>query len=268
MASASTRRFLLCPPAFFDVTYAINPWMTSGVAVDRCRAWRQWERLRETYELLGHKVDVIDAVPGLPDMVFAANAGTVIHGTVLPTRFRVAERRGEESRYRAWFEDHGYAVVSGEVPVNEGEGDLLLVGDLLLAGTGFRSEPAARGAAQEAFGLPTMPLQLVDPRYYHLDTALGVLDDDTIAYYPPAFSEPSRRALERRFPDAVIAGETDALALGLNLVSDGRHVVLADGADGLAAQLADRSYEPIVVEMGEFKKSGGAVKCCTLELRS
>ena len=257
----------MCPPTYFDVAYVINPWMASGVPVNRTRARRQWERLRATYELLGHKVDVIDAVPGLPDMVFAANAGTVIDGAVLPARFRFAERRGEEERYRTWFDDHGFDVATGAIPINEGEGDLVLAGDMLLAGTGFRSTPSARRIAGELFGRPTLPLRLVDPRYYHLDTALGVLDDSNIAYYPPAFDDESRRRLERRFPDAVIADDKDAAALGLNVVSDGRHVVLPAGADGLCRQLVERGYEPIAVDISEFRKSGGAVKCCTLELR-
>ena len=140
-----SRRFLMCPPTFFDVTYAINPWMALDVAVDRDLAVEQWDALRRTYELLGHKIDVVEPVEGLPDMVFTANAGTVIGGKVLPARFRHEERRGEEEPYRRWFTDHGWFAVAGEVPVNEGEGDFLLAGDVLLSGTGFRTDPAARG---------------------------------------------------------------------------------------------------------------------------
>ena len=53
--------------------------------------------------------------------------------------------------------------------------------------------------------VPVMALTLVDPRYYHLDTALAVLAPDTIMYYPPAFSAGSRSpisesSIERAFP--------------------------------------------------------------------
>lgn len=263
-----SRRFLMCPPTFFDVTYSINPWMAPEVPVDTARAIDQWDALRRTHELLGHKVDVVEPVAGLPDMVFAANAGTVIDGRFLPARFRHEERRGEEAPYARWFADHGYEVLDDvEVPVNEGEGDFLLAGDILLCGTGFRTDPAARDLAQERFGRPAVQLRLVDSRYYHLDTALSVLDDHTVAYLPEAFSEGSRRVLERLFPDAVLATADDAAALGLNVVSDGVNVVIPSGANRLAAELERRGFLVHPVDMSELLKAGGAVKCCTLELR-
>lgn len=262
-----SRRYLLCPPTFFDVTYAINPWMALDVPVDRGLAIEQWEALRRTYELLGHKVDVVDPVEGLPDMVFTANAATVHDGRALPARFLHEERRGEEAHFRRWFDDHGYELVGGDVPVNEGEGDFLLAGGVLLCGTGFRTDPAARDVAQEVFGIPAVQLRLVDPRYYHLDTALAVLDERTIAYLPAAFSDGSRRVLERLFPDAILAADADAEVLGLNMVSDGVNVVLPRGAAGLEEALRRRGYVPHPVPMTELRKAGGAVKCSTLELR-
>jgi N-dimethylarginine dimethylaminohydrolase len=45
-------------------------------------------------------------------------------------------------------------------------------------------------------------------------------------------------------------------------------VVLAKGATRLAAQLRERGYEPIGVDLSELLKAGGGVKCCTLEIRS
>ncbi len=158
--------------------------------------------------------------------------------------------------------------VTEPVHVNEGEGDFLVVGEFVLAGTGFRTDPGAHTEAQELFGIPVISLQLVDPRFYHLDTALAVLDDATVAYYPEAFSPGSRGVLQRLFPDAILATEADAVVLGLNAVSDGRHVVLPAAALDLAAQLRERGYVPVGVEVGELLKAGGSVKCCTLEIRA
>jgi len=264
-----SRRYLMCPPTYFDVTYAINPWMATDVPVDRPRAIEQWEALQRTYELLGHKVDVVDPVEGLPDMVFAANAGTVHEGKVVPARFRYPERRGEEAPFRRWFDDHGFEVLTTdeETPVNEGEGDFLTAGDLLLSGTGFRTDPGARDLLQELFGIPAVQLRLVDARYYHLDTALAVLDDRRIAYLPEAFSPGSRRVLERLFPDAILATAEDAAALGLNIVSDGVNVVMPGGAPRLAGELEAAGFVVHRMDMSELIKAGGAVKCCTLELR-
>ncbi len=268
MSRAATKRhFLMCRPTYFDVSYAINPWMDPDSPVDRNLAIDQWEKLRATYERLGHRVDLIEPLPELPDMVFAANGAFVVDGRVYGAQFRNPQRADEAPAYRSWFEAAGYADVRTPKHVNEGEGDFTVAGELILAGTGFRTDHAAHLEAQEFFGRPVVSLTLVDPRFYHLDTALFVLDDSNVVYYPAAFSEGSRAVLRRLFPDAVLATEADALAFGLNAVSDGRHVVIAAAARDLIGALADRGYEPVPVELPELLKAGGGAKCCTLELR-
>jgi len=270
--TARPRRYLMCPPEHFAVSYAINPWMDPARPVDRGLALRQWEQLRRTYTELGHEVHLIAPEPGLPDMVFAANGGLVVGGHALGARFRFPQRAAEGPAYREWLETEGAAAagvasVAPATRVNEGEGDFAVVGDLVLAGTGFRTDAGAHLEVQELFGVPVVTLVLVDPSYYHLDTALAVLDDANVAYYPEAFSPGSRRVLERLFPDAVLASGQDAAVLGLNAVSDGRHVVLSDCATDLAGQLRARGYVPVGVDLSELLKAGGGVKCCTMELR-
>ncbi len=264
---ASRRRYLMCPPRFFDVSYSINPWMDRSVPVDRARAMQQWQRLVETYERLGHDVEIIDPIPGVPDMVFSANSAVVDGGRVLTARFRHHERAPEQRPYRKWFARHGFREVRLGRAICEGEGDVAFVGSVALAGWGFRTSRSAHHELQEFFGRPVVSLRLCDPCFYHLDMALCVLDDRTVAYFPPAFSSESRRVLERLFPTAIRARRSDAAALGLNAVSDGRHVVLPKVAAGMANLVRARGFEPVPVEISEFVKAGGAVKCCTLELR-
>jgi len=264
----TARRYLMCPPRYFTVNYAINPWMDPSRPVDAARAMAQWTALVDTYRALGHTVEVADPEPGLPDMVFAANGGLVVEGRALGARFTHAERRAEGPAYLAWLAGAGLKDVTEPVHVNEGEGDFLVVGDLVLAGTGFRTDPGAHTEVQELFGIPVISLQLVDPRFYHLDTALAVLDDRTVAYFPEAFSPGSRGVLQRLFPDAILATEADAVVLGLNAVSDGRHVVLPSVAVDLATQLRERGYVPVGVDLSELLKAGGSVKCCTMEIRA
>ncbi len=264
---ARPRRYLMCRPEHFEVSYAINPWMDVTQGADRALALAQWEGLRQTYLALGHEVSLIDPVPGLPDMVFAANGGLVIGGRAMGARFTYPQRLAEGPAYFKWLAESGLEEVVEPLAVNEGEGDFLVVGDLVLAGTGFRTDPRAHGEVQEYFGRPVISLQLVDPRFYHLDTALAVLDDSNVAYLPEAFSPGSLAVLRRMFPDAVLASEADAVVLGLNAVSDGRHVVLPVQASGLAEQLRARGYEPVAVDLSELLKAGGSVKCCTMELR-
>ena len=268
------RRYLMCPPRYFTVAYSINPWMDPSQPVSTDLAMDQWTALKSTYERLGHTVEVIDPQPGLPDMVFAANSGTVIDGHVLGSRFRAVQRAAEADHFRRWFLDNGYRDVVMPTAINEAEGDFAWTGSLLLAGTGFRTDPAAHAEAQETLGVPVVSLRLVDPRFYHLDTALFVLTgagvDGTaaqIAYYPEAFSPGSQRLLLRLFPTAVVAGAGDAECFGLNGVSDGRNVVLPVEATALAEQLSHRGYQPVLVDISEIRKAGGGPKCCTMELR-
>ncbi|RKT19469.1 N-dimethylarginine dimethylaminohydrolase [Streptomyces sp. 1114.5] len=265
--TARPRHYLMCRPSHFTVDYRINPWMDPAKPTDTALAVLQWERLYALYQELGHTVELVEPVPGLPDMVYSANGATVLNDRVLVAKFRHAERVAEAPAYQAWFEQHGYTEVHAPRHVNEGEGDYLVVGDRILAGTGFRTDPAAHAEAEQVLGAPVVSLTLVDPRFYHLDTALAVLDDDEIMYFPGAFSPESREILRSLYPDALLATEADAEAFGLNAISDGRHVLLSQTARDLMARLAERGFEPIGVDLSELFKGGGSVKCCTLELR-
>ena len=267
---ATPRTYLMCRPDHFEVAYAINAWMDPSVPVSTALAVRQWEGLRQAYEELGHTVHVLAPEVGLPDMVYAANGAFSVGGAVYGARFAHAERAAEAAVHRRWYAERGWRrFVAGE-RTNEGEGDFAYVPgpDLVLAGHGFRTEPAAHAEAQDVLGRPVVGLHLVDPRFYHLDTALFVLDDDTVCYFPGAFSPGSLAVLERLFPAAVLADEADAVVFGLNAVSDGHHVVLPAEAVGLAGALSGRGYVPVPVELSELVKGGGSVKCCTAELRA
>ena len=261
----SVRRYAMTPPTFFAVEYAINPWMDINAPIDVVLAQAQWESLYETYLRLGHHVDLVRPVAGLPDMVYAANGGFVAHDVAIVARFRFPERAGESHAYARWMSSLGYRPVCTR-HVNEGQGDLLKVGDIVLAGWGFRTDRRAHAEVSAALRAPVISLELVDPRFYHLDTALAVLDDHTIAFYPPAFSVAAQAHLAALFPDAIIADTADAYVLGLNVVSDGLHVIHPSAATGFAAKLRGAGFEPIGVDLSELLKGGGSVKCCTLEV--
>ncbi|WP_187363743.1 dimethylargininase [Streptomyces piniterrae] len=265
--TARPRHYLMCRPTHFRVDYSINPWMDPTKPVDTALAVAQWEQLRALYLELGHTVELIEPLADYPDMVYAANGATVVDGKVLGARFRNPERAGEGPAYLEWFRAHGYQELHDPVHVNEGEGDFLVTGSRVLAGKGFRSTPESHAEAQEFWGRPVVSLDLVDERYYHLDTALAVLDGDEVMYNPAAFTPASRALLEELYPGAIHAEPSQAAVFGLNAVSDGKHVVLPEAATGLAAQLRERGYEPIGVDLTELLKGGGSVKCCTLELR-
>jgi len=269
------RRYLMCRPEHFTVSYRINPWMEPAKPTDTAKALAQWQTLYDTYVALGHEVELIDPLPGLPDMVYTANGGFIIDGRALGVRFRVDERRGEERPFMDWFAAHGFEVVE-PVEVQEGEGDFLLVGDTILAGTGFRSVGDSHREVADVFGREVVSLRLIDPRFYHLDTAISVLDPvqgpggvdrANIAYLPSAFDDDSRRILQERYPDAILVSDADGAVFGLNSASDGYNVFISPRATGFEAQLRERGYHPVLVDLSELLLGGGGIKCCTLELR-
>jgi N-dimethylarginine dimethylaminohydrolase len=255
----------MTPPTYFAVEYAINPWMDIDTPVDTDLAVAQWDTLRQTYLRLGHRVDTVEPVAGLPDMVYAANGGLLVNGAAVVARFKYQQRAAEAVAYAEWMAANGHPPLYTK-HLNEGQGDLLVVGSKILAGTGFRTDLAAHAEVAELTGLPVVSLHLVDPRFYHLDTALAVLDEATIAYYPPAFTAESRSRLATLFPTAIEVGSGDAYLLGLNVVSDGKHVVHPAAATGFAEQLYRAGFDPIGVDLSELFKGGGSVKCCTLEV--
>jgi len=265
----------MCKPEHFTVSYTINPWMEPAKPTDTARAVAQWQTLYDTYLELGHEVELIDPIEGLPDMVYTANGGFVIDGVAYGAKFRFAERGPEGPAFMRWFADHGYEVVE-PAEVNEGEGDFLLVGDTILAGSGFRSTDHSHREVGDVFGKEVVSLKLVDPRFYHLDTALSVLDPvegpggverANIAYLPSAFDEAGQRILAERFPDAIRVSDADGAVFGLNSASDGYNVFVSPRATGFAAQLRERGYNPVAVDLSELLLGGGGIKCCTLELR-
>ncbi|GAA4747359.1 arginine deiminase-related protein [Amnibacterium soli] len=268
--TALRRRFLMCRPEHYTVAYRINPWMNPQDPTDTSVALGQWQTLHDAYVSLGHEVELIDPIAGLPDMVYAANGGFTLDGVAYTARFTHPERQPEGPAYGEWFREHGFRVHEAQ-EVNEGEGDFLLVGDAILAGTGFRTSVESHAELAQVTGREVVTLRLVDPRFYHLDTALAVLDpagaDANIAYLPEAFDDASRAELQRRYPDAVEVGIEDARWLGLNSISDGRNVVIASRAVGFEASLRERGYTPLGLDLAELLLGGGGVKCCTLELR-
>jgi N-dimethylarginine dimethylaminohydrolase len=268
----SKRTVLMCRPDYFTVSYRINPWMHPEAPTDTSLAVRQWETLYQTYLDLGFDVHLIDPVEGLPDMVYAANGGFIIDNIAYGASFTYAERQPEGPAYMDWFRSNGFDV---RVPenVNEGEGDFLLVGDVILAGTGFRTATNSHEELARIYGREVVTLELVNPSFYHLDTAIAVLDpqpgfeNPNIAYLPSAFGEASLAILRERFPDALLVNEEDAAVLGLNSFSDGYNIVIASRATDFGRQLRERGYNPIGVDLSELLLGGGGVKCCTLELR-
>jgi len=267
---ATRRTVLMCRPDFFTVSYRINPWMHPEDPTDTSLAVTQWDTLYAKYLELGYDVHLIDGLAGLPDMVYAANGGFVLDGIAYGAKFQYPERQPEGPAYMEWFAANGFTVAE-PVSTNEGEGDFLLVGETIYAGTGFRSDAASHDELRRIYGREVVTLKLVDPSFYHLDTAFAVLDSNggpgSIAFLPKAFDAASLDILDSRFPDAIHVNDADAAVLGLNSFSDGKNVIIASRATDFERQLRERGFTPHGVDLSELLLGGGGVKCCTLELR-
>lgn len=263
------KRVLMCPPTFFDVEYEINPWMHIGNPVQPELARRQWQALYGIYaDCLGWDVALIEPVSGLPDMVFTANGGLVIGGKVVLPQFRQPERQGETAYFERWFRDNSFVDLVRPAHDFEGEGDALLWRDVLFAGYPWRSDKPSHEELAKAFDIEVVGLQLIDARFYHLDTAFAVIDERTVALYPAAFTNESLAQVKRVVPNVIEASAADAVAYGLNSMSDGENVVISDRAQGLIECYRSIGKRVWPTPIGEFQKSGGGVKCLTLELRA
>jgi N-dimethylarginine dimethylaminohydrolase len=275
-SSPVTADLLMCLPRHYGIDYEINPWMDRRRQVDRRRAVAQWRNLYraltgETATPRGPVAEVELLAPqrGLPDLVFTANAGLVYGNRFVPSRFRHVERAGEEPIFRAWFAEHGFELVDlPEGCAFEGAGDALFCGENLFAGYHYRSDIRSHRMLSERLGVPVLSLELVDPRFYHLDTCFCPLDGESAIYYPGAFDDYGRRVLQERIPHPIGIDDEDAALFGANAVVLGRDVFLNAGCDTLYRQLEERGFQPHAVELGEFLKSGGSAKCLTLDLQS
>jgi len=255
---------LMCPPTHYGIEYEINPWMHVTSQVDRRRARQQWEKLLHTYRELGAEVVLADPVPGLPDMVFTANAGLTRGDRVVLSRFRHPERQREESRWRELFESWGAPVCDTGAIAFEGAGDALFVGDTLVCGYGFRTDPEAIPLVAGQLGVDTVALELVDSRFYHLDTCFCPLDPDTVLLAPAAFSAEARERVRRLASRVIEVPDTVALGFACNAMAVGDVVVSSAAVEELGTPLRAAGYRALGLPMTEFIKAGGGVRCLSL----
>jgi N-dimethylarginine dimethylaminohydrolase len=258
---------LMCPPDHFGIEYEINPWMSRSLQADRLIAAQQWCDLKELLEEAGARISLMEPVAGLPDLVFTANAAMIHRQQAVLARFRHPERQGEEVYDERWLAAAGFEVlhVPGET-FFEGAGDALFLGDTLFAGYRIRSDARGHQQVGALVGCRVIPLELVDGRYYHLDTCLCPLAPGQAIFYPAAFDSYGQRVLAELIPDLIAVEQTEAERFACNAVVVGRTVVTNTGSSGLHAQLRARGFTPLETPLDEFVKAGGSAKCLTLRL--
>lgn len=262
---------LMCPPTFFDVREPKNPYM--GLPIDHAKALQQWENLGRALQDAGLKIEIIDPVEDLDDMVFAANQVFVGHhhrigNFIVPSRMRYASRHKEVIFFKHWFHQRGYKIIDLDLDGEylEGHGDLLWHPDRsrIWAAYGFRS---TRGgvekfaAAMQQLGFSVLSLELVDDHCYHLDTCLCPLNDEAALIYPGAFSPESLPTVRHGWKRIHELTRDEAHQfMGNGIVVNGRFIT-PRLTENLRTILARESLTPVLVDTSEFEKSGGSVFC-------
>jgi len=268
---ATAARVLMCAPMHYSVDYTINPWMEDQIGkADNALAMRQWTNLAR---LLASEAELafVAPAPGLPDMVFTANAGLAIGGTAVVSHFATREREPEERPFRAWFEAEGFEIAPWPWDIAfEGAGDALIDNSrsLIWCGHGWRSSARAAPLLETIFARRVVGLRLVDPRFYHLDTCFCPLADGWLIYYPLAFDAASRQAIAELVPAErrIEVCEDDARLFACNAVEVNGRVFLNGASEDLRRRLHAAGFKPVLADLSEFLKAGGAAKCLTLKL--
>ena len=274
-------RILMCRPDHFGVTYSINPWMdptgwASEAQTLAAAAKDEWRALHRILKSLGATIHLVPPEAGLPDLVFTANAAVVMDRVALLAHFRYPERQGEEAHFERAFRKLEAARLIDEVrhlPPGvclEGAGDCVWdkTRGLFWMGYGPRSDKAAQDAVEDCFGIETVALELADPRFYHMDTALCPLSSGDLLYVPCAFTAAGLAEIHSRVePSRRIAIDAaDAVRLASNAISIGDDIVLSHCGEDLRRRLAALGYRVHETPLGSFALSGGSAFCLTLRL--
>lgn len=261
------KRLLVSRPSHYNIRYSINPWMDVGKPADQKIALEQWTYLHDRFEEFGAELVHIRQRQECPDMVFTANGGLVFKEKklVVLSNFFHEERKFEEFWFREMFGDLGYQIY---MPLNrfEGAGDALFFMDHLIGGYGHRSDPEIYQEIRPLLDSDPLVVQLIDPRFYHLDTCFCPLADSDYLIYPRAFSEESLEKIRFLGGNEIALSDKEAMNFGCNAVVLGKTVILPSGCPELMAKLNEFHYNVVPVPMSEFIKSGGACKCLSLEI--
>src|SRR5262245_17111123 len=260
-------RILMCPPDYYGIEYEINPWMSRSRGSTPEKAQAQWKNLYDALLKLGVKAETMTPHQGVPDLVFTANAGVVYRTRFFSSRFRHEVRARETPYFDAWFEQHSFTVEHlPEGTYFEGAGDALFCGASLFAGYRIRSDVRGHQHLGSVLGVQVLPLELVNPSYYHLDTCFCPLAPGEAIFYPAAFDSYGRKVLEANVPKLLAVNDAEAIRFGCNAVVVGKSVITNTGCEKLGADLRAWGYTPVAVELDEFLKAGGSAKCLTLRL--
>lgn len=268
---------LMVEPTYFSVDYVINPHMEGNIGkVDKKKARQQWEDVRDAFTNTGLKLNVIEAQPDLPDMVFSANQSLPFiskrgNREVIMSIMHSENRKGEVPYFEQWYRQHGFLVHHLDhrsTESFEGMGDAIWHPGkrLLWGGFGYRTSKNAYEQISSRFNVPVVILELKHPSFYHLDTCFCPLNEQTVMIYPDAFTDDSLKMIREGFETVIEADQHEAEDLFCcnACCPDGKTVIIHPGAENVNARMDEAGFKIVETDTGEFLKSGGSVFCMKL----
>ncbi|MCL4338255.1 arginine deiminase-related protein [Patescibacteria group bacterium] len=265
--SKDIKTVLLCPPDYYQIEYEINPWMDIKNKVDQQKVKSEYKNLKDIYRKLDLEVQEIDAQPGLPDMVYAANHGFVIDDIFIKSNFRFQQRRKEADWAEKYFKEKGFKIK--KIPEGiyfEGQGDMFYRDGKFFCGWGKRTSKEALKYIEKIVGEKVISFEVNDPYYYHLDTCFAPLGDGKVVINPSSFSNEDVEKIKKNFKKVILAQKADMPFMCCNILSRDHTVITGRGVGkDVKSELLKVGYEIFETQMEEYFKGGGSVKCLTLE---
>jgi len=284
---------VLASPDFYNVTYSINPLTSIKEPLDKEKAMKQFEQLKNHFIKHNIKVHVLDAKKAdpdgqFPDLVFVSNSALILRGwptkVAILSRYANPERRGEELKVGAYLRDTlGYKVISLPEEENlyyEGQGDSRWSHngkDLWLCyGTGRTTKSgitAVRNAIlKEALEANWMPptihsLHIIEPATYHLDLCFLPLLNLKVILHEASFSAESKKEIRDHF------GKENVLNVPLNFMYacnslwlNNKHLLVPKLANSKKWMYSGSNMKIHHLDVDSFHLAGGSVSCMVLAL--
>ena len=271
------RRYVMVRPDHFRVEYQINPFMDLAQQPDPTLTRVQWDGLVAAIRAAGGEVEVIEQRADAPDMVYAMNLGFVVEpaegrfvtssaGHVVLSHMRYAQRRMETSSAATWFAGRGFTT---SYAGREGVGAHLEAGDAfawrgeLIVGVGPRTEELALKHLATDLGVRVRGLRITHPAMYHMDLGFCPLDDTHAMVCPAAYDDASADALLALVPEPLVLTEDEALTFCANSIVVGRTILMPACPPAVREQLEDAGFTVRLLDLSEFHKGGGSIRCLT-----
>ncbi len=273
-------RVLMCSPDYFDIVDVKNVHMQGHIGnTDKAQVNAQWQSLKDAYDaLLANKVlDEVSVIPGAKDcedMVFCANQtlpwkmedGSEV---VVMSRMRHESRQREVPYFEEFFKNKGFKPLHfNNVKMFEGMGDVIPHPRkrLLYGGYGHRTTAEAYDELATMLQTPVVALELINPKFYHLDTCFVPLSKDSVMLCKEAFTEDGLAMIRQLFNKVYYIPEYEAEKyFSLNAHAFDAHgtktAILQKGSAITVDVLKQEGYNVVEIETGEFMKSGGSVFC-------